>query len=71
MTQITIAGKKYNTEVINGVIIVDGYKIDEFIETLDPNARMDLANIGYEIAINGNTSSPQKMANELHSKRNN
>lgn len=48
---ITIAGKEYEAERLFGKVYIDGKPLDEFMETLDPLALIDCANIGI-MAVN-------------------
>lgn len=68
--KITLGGKQYLAEIINGIQYVEGKTIDEFIKTLSPDDFIDAAIIGH-VSITNPEISPLKVAKELHSKRNN
>lgn len=68
--KITLSGKQYDCEIINGKPYIEGKTVDEFVKTLSPEAFLDAVCIGV-ISITNPEISPQKVASNLHSKRNN
>ena len=62
---LTIQGKKYNCQVVNGVSFVEGQPIDDFLDTLDYKALVELCKVGISILRNEGNS-PQKMMDEFH-----
>ncbi len=71
--EVTIAGKKYQCEVINGVPYIDGMTVDAFIDTLPIETLVDAAIVGRALSWNNKkvSPSPQQMFNELHQSKNN
>jgi hypothetical protein len=73
---VTISGKHYNVEIVNGEPYINNMSIPEFMKTLTPAELMDTAVVGSHVVddtINNvkNKRSPQKMFNELHQSKNN
>ena len=73
--EITINGKKYQTEVISGKRYIDGKTVDEFLESLDGFSIADLALIGKQALVDEKRGTKprkyQKIAKDEHLKRNN
>jgi len=67
---LTIQGKKYNCQVVNGVRFVEGQPIDDFLGTLHYSALVELCEAGISIARNEGNS-PQQMMDEFHQSKNN
>ncbi|MDD5006470.1 MAG: hypothetical protein PHS93_09535 [Candidatus Omnitrophica bacterium] len=72
---VSIGGRKYDCEVIDGERFIDGKTVDEFLKTLDPLTLCDMAIVGFNAVKNEIQNKPrgghQKLANELYQKRNN
>jgi len=69
--KIKIAGKEYNYQILDGVITVEGKPIEEFVLSLDPLARTDLAIIGKRLLEGEHIESPERELNNLYKQRNN
>lgn len=80
-------GKSYNVEVVNGIPMVEGKTVDEFIRTLNFETLLQAAVVGKLVTEDDATTrmmkskrkrhdqykkrSPQKMLNELYQAKNN
>jgi hypothetical protein len=75
MPAITIAGKKYTVEIRNGERYIMGLTVNDFIDTLTFNEKLDCAITGQmiveDIVKGRKVRSPQRIINELHQKKNN
>lgn len=72
---ITLNGKKYSVEVINGKRLIDGKTVEEFVKSLDTITVAELANVGFQALKDENngtkTNSYQKMMDRFHQEKNN
>lgn len=84
---ITLSGKKYNVEVINGECFVEGKHVNDFMKTITFEEMIQLAVVGKAVTEdeiitremkakrksheNYKKRSPQKMLDEFHQSKNN
>lgn len=71
--EIFICGKTYKITVVNGVRLIDGKTADEFVNTLDAIALMELSAVGRQILYQENaagTHEPYSVIMERFKKNN-
>lgn len=65
MKTVTIGGKNYPVEIVNGERMIDGKTVDDFMKTLCTEDLLDLGILGAKVMANNIITSPQNYINAL------